>query len=134
MGHSAPSLYRNTSRACPLTRGSLGRMISRGVRSLLEPFRDPRLRAAARALVLGLNGPGAPLVLGFDGDDTGNPQPRLWSDAVDSVRGPRGTVRLFNCCNEFEGAASADNWRERSSLGGIWSAGGIGRPRAAATI
>lgn len=63
-GHSIPSLYRNTSRGWPLTKGSLGRLISRGVISVCEPFRD-RLRAAARDFLWGLKGE---LVLGILGD------------------------------------------------------------------
>lgn len=136
MGHSVPSLYRKTSIGCPLTKGSWGRLISRGVSSLPEPFREPpRLRAAASALVRGLNGDVEPLPA--DGPDIGDEEPileALRSDAADIVRGPMGTVRLLRLGAEAVGDAWCDAGRGISSSGGAWSAGGIGRPRAAAMI
>lgn len=38
MGHSAESLYKNTSMDCPLTKGSLGSCISRGTISVEDGF------------------------------------------------------------------------------------------------
>lgn len=64
----------------------------------------------------------------------GSPEPTLRSDAADIVRGPSGTVKLFRCWVEFEGDACEDEEQGMSSSGGVWSAGGIGRPLAAATI
>lgn len=134
MGHSAPSLYRKTSRGCPLTKGSAGRLISRGVSSLLDPFRDPRLKAAARAFVRGLKGAEYPLLPDM-GDARAEPAwEALRSDAADIVRGPIGTVRLLRLGVDAEGEACADAGLGTSSAGGAWSAGGMGRPRAAATI
>lgn len=113
----------------------MGRLISRGAKSLLEPFRDPRLKAAARAFVRGLKGAGEPLLAGFgDVGDDGMAEPTLRSDAADIVRGPSGTIKLFRFWLEVEGEACEDRGRGTSSSGGVWSAGGIGRPRAAAMI
>lgn len=58
----------------------------------------------------------------------------LLSDVADIVRGPIGTVRLFRLGVEADGDACADTGRGTSSSGGVSSAAGIGRPRAAAMI
>ena len=83
----------------------------------------------------GLNGDADDLVLGPVGDGSAEPTlEALLSDATDCVLGPMGTVRLFKFWVEVEGDADEDSGRGTNSSGGVWPAGGIGRPRAAAII
>lgn len=57
MGHSVAFLYKNTSMGCPFTNGSFGRLISRGIISVVEPFREfPPSTAAIAFPRDGLNG------------------------------------------------------------------------------
>lgn len=107
------------------------------MRSLLEPLRDPRLRAAARALVRGLKGAANPLEAGAADVGDGRAEPALealLSDAADSVREPIGTIKLLRFGVEAAGEACEEMGRGASSSGGVWSAGGMGSPRAAAII
>lgn len=135
MGHSVASLYRKTSMGCPLTKGSWGKRISRGIISVVEPFRDVPPKTAASAFPLGLNGE---LVRGGLAD-TGDPRAepaleRLCSEAAERVRPPMGTVRLLRFWTDAAGESDDESGRGISSSGGVWSAGGMGRPRAAAII
>src|SRR3569833_349806 len=117
MGHSEASLYRYTSKGWPLTKGSFGRLISRGTISVVEPLRD-ETRAAASAFARGLKGElvprAGPAVVG-----EGRAEPALepLSDAVDSDRGPRGTVRLARFWLDSAGDSEGSG-RTMSSSGG----------------
>lgn len=100
--------------------------------SVVELLReDDRFSAAAMPLdrLKGL------LLLGAEvGDGKLEPSPEpLLSDAVDCVLPPIGTMRLSMFCVEAAGEV-ADIGRGISSSGGMASAAGKGRPRAAATI
>lgn len=94
MGHSNASLYRYTSIGWPLTNGSCGRRVSLGLKSVDDASREPTLRAAARALALGLMDElfEAAAVVGEGRLDPG-PEP-LRSEAAERVLGPRGTIRF----------------------------------------
>jgi hypothetical protein len=96
MGHSVASLYRKTSMGCPLMKGSCGRLISRGMMSVVDPFRElPPPRTAAIAFPRGLKGEpalGAWLEIGDGSAEAG--LDAAWSEAVDSERSPIGIVRL----------------------------------------
>lgn len=81
-----------------------------------------------------MNGEDDPLLLGPVDEAKAEPPLALRSDAIDCVLGPMGTVRLFTFFVESNGDADDDTGRGMSSSGGVWSAGGIGSPRAAAII
>lgn len=82
-----------------------------------------------------MNGEADDLLPGPVGDGSAEPTlEALLSDATDWVLGPMGTVRLFKFWVEADGDADEDSGLGTSSSGGVWSAGGIGRPRAAAII
>lgn len=134
MGHSVAFLYKKTSSGWPLTKGSLGRLISRGAISVDELFLEEPPRTAARDLPRGLNGEWDLPELADTGDGSAEPETEtLWSEAVDCVLPPIGTVRLLKFCDEGTGDCE-ESGRGISSSGGVWSGGGIGRPLAAATI
>jgi hypothetical protein len=134
IGHSVASLYKKTSMGCPLTKGSCGKLISRGRKSAVDPFRELPPRTAAMAFPRGLNEelvPGAWLEIGDGSAEPGLDMAR--SEEADCDRSPIGIVRLskfgFDC-----GRGLAETGRGMSSSGGISSAGGMGSPRAAAMI
>jgi hypothetical protein len=135
MGHSVASLYRKTSMGCPLTKGSCGRLISRGMSSVLEPFRDPPPpKTAAIALPRGLNGEFALGAWPETGDGSAEAGfDAVCSEAVDGERPLIGIVRLSRF-EEPPARGFVGRGRGMSSSGGIWSAGGMGKPRAAAMI
>jgi hypothetical protein len=102
-----------------------------GDKSVEDAFREPPLRAAARALARGLKGD--LLAPGVDGE--GRPEgvfDPLRSDAAESVLGPIGTVKFWRFWLEEDGFSAGGGCGINSGSGGA-SAGGIGRPRAAAT-
>jgi hypothetical protein len=110
-------------------------VISRGVISVCEAFRDPTLRAAARAFARGLNGELllAIALVGYVGEGSAEPAAEpLLSEATESVLGPRGTVSVLRFWEEVAGE-SGDCGRIVKSGGGFSSAAGMGNPRAAAT-
>jgi hypothetical protein len=135
MGHSVAFLYRNTSRGCPLTKGSCGRLISRGMSSVVEPFRDPPPpKTAAMAFPRGLKGEFALGAWAETGDGSAEPGlDEACSEAVDGERPVIGIVRLSRF-EEPSVRGFAGSGRGMRSSGGIWSAGGTGNPRAAAMI
>jgi hypothetical protein len=109
-------------------------LISRGTISVVELFLEEPPRTAARDLPRGLNGEFALPELADTGDGSADPEfDTLCSEAVDCVRPPIGTVRLFRFCVDGTGEGE-DSGRGISSSGGVWSGGGIGRPLAAAII
>lgn len=86
----------------------------------------------------GLKGAGDPLLADPPANvGDGRVEPALeglLSDDADVVQGPSGTMRLFKFGVEVVGDACWDAGRGTSSSGGVWSAGGMGSPRAAAMI
>jgi len=102
--------------------------------SVEEAFLDEPPSTAARDLPRGRKGECDLPEVADTGDGSAEPEfEALWSEAVDCVRPPIGTVRLlrfwFECTGDCE-----DSGRGISSSGGVWSGGGMGRPRAAAMI
>lgn len=89
-----------------MTKGSLGREISLGVKSVDEAFLELPLRAAARALARGLNA----VLAGPAVDGEGRADPvldPLRSDAAESVLGPIGTVRFCRLLLDADGFSDA---------------------------
>lgn len=98
IGHSVESLYKNTSMACPLTKGSLGSWISRGTISVGEFLNDEVNEA--KVLDLGRKGDeecvGDVGVLGEGRPNTGCDGEVVVevSDAADCDRPEMGTIRF----------------------------------------
>jgi hypothetical protein len=135
IGHSAASLYKNTSCRCPLTYGSFGSCISCGVRSCWELFRDVLVRAAkvfARPRKKGDEDEDCGKLIGDVGDGrekAGCEGERFeFSELKDGDREEMGTVRRLMFMSDERGLASF------GSSGGVSSGGGMGSPLAAEVI
>lgn len=135
MGHSAASLYKKTSIACPFTNGSLGSCTSRGTISDEDGFLAAFVNDA-KVLERGRKGE-EECVDGAGAGEAGGLENAGWegesvaeaSEPTECDRPEMGTVKL--CRFWFE--ACGDSVGLSNSSSGTSSGAGIGIPRPAAT-